>query len=249
MWPDSGCGCAGSSITDTIWWAASRGDLAEVERLVGQDPRLLDARDGDGRTPLMHASQVDHVGLVRWLLDKGAATSERHAVGRTALWYACCYGRLAVVKLLLERRPDPVIAASDGSTPLVTASQGGHLEVVRLLLGHPNHRATLHHGDSDGNTALWFACFVGRVVVARALLESGADPSQAGMDGITPIAIAKKIGDKYDDYAAGCQECVAALEVRSTFPLPKFSVVSWLRRGVLSRARWGAGGGAGLPPV
>jgi hypothetical protein len=37
-----------------IWLAAKEGDLAEVERLVRQDPGLLDAKDGDYRwTPLM----------------------------------------------------------------------------------------------------------------------------------------------------------------------------------------------------
>jgi hypothetical protein len=30
----------------TIWRATEAGDLAEVERLVGHDPGLLDAKDG-----------------------------------------------------------------------------------------------------------------------------------------------------------------------------------------------------------
>jgi hypothetical protein len=39
---------------DDIWRAAKAGDVGEVERLVGQDPGLLDARD-DGRTPALDA--------------------------------------------------------------------------------------------------------------------------------------------------------------------------------------------------
>jgi hypothetical protein len=47
---------AGSSAVGDTWRAASTGDLAEVERLVGQDPGLLDAGERTGQTPLMLAS-------------------------------------------------------------------------------------------------------------------------------------------------------------------------------------------------
>jgi hypothetical protein len=59
-----------------IWGAAKRGDLGEVERLVGQDPTLLHAlksRFPFSWTPLVCASGNGHVEVVRWLSDKGAA--------------------------------------------------------------------------------------------------------------------------------------------------------------------------------
>jgi hypothetical protein len=40
-----------------IWGAAKAGDLAEVQRLVGQDPRLLNAKDPMRATPLMRAAR------------------------------------------------------------------------------------------------------------------------------------------------------------------------------------------------
>jgi ankyrin repeat protein len=55
-----------------IWEAAKAGDLAEVERLVDQDPGLLNGKNRSGMTPLTCASQWGHVGVVRWLLRKGA---------------------------------------------------------------------------------------------------------------------------------------------------------------------------------
>jgi hypothetical protein len=86
-----------------IWMAAHWGDLAEVERLVGQDAGLLDARGGPFRqTLLMYASCMGHVGVVRWLLDQGAATDERDEYEEgTALIFACSAGRLPVVRLLV----------------------------------------------------------------------------------------------------------------------------------------------------
>jgi hypothetical protein len=59
-----------------IWDAARRGDLAEVKRVLGQHPGLLDAGVG-GMTLLMFASVGGHVDVVRWLVDKGAGLNER----------------------------------------------------------------------------------------------------------------------------------------------------------------------------
>jgi ankyrin repeat protein len=175
-----------------IWRAAIDGDLAEVERLVGHARRLLDARNRRGRTPLMLASREGHVGVVRWLLDKGAAMDERDRGGRTALCLACEYDHYPVVRLLLERGADPAIVSFEGCTPLMFASDQGHLEVVRVLLGHPNGRATINQCDLDGETALLRACHWGHGGIVRALLESGADPTIADDKGTTPMAIAKQ---------------------------------------------------------
>jgi ankyrin repeat protein len=86
---------------DGIWLAAREGDLGEIERLVGEDPDQLDAGDGYGWTPLMVAAAEGHVGVVRWLLDKGAAINERDRDGFTALWIAGCHGQSPVVRLLV----------------------------------------------------------------------------------------------------------------------------------------------------
>jgi ankyrin repeat protein len=217
-----------------IWRAAKEGDLAEVERLVGQDPGLLNAGDRDGLTPLMHAATGAHVGVVRWLLDKGAATNKRDKNAVTALGLASGFGRSPVVELLLERGANPTIAGEGGWTPLIAASSRGHLEVVRLLLGHLSAKATLNHGDCNGKTALWQACSMGHGAVARALLESGADPTIAHSDGTTPMAIAKQPPPIPHDpqsfiSAAGRLECVAALEVRPMlrFFLRQQTVAMW----------------------
>jgi ankyrin repeat protein len=69
----------------SIWGAINAGDAGEAERLVGEDPGLLDARISDGFTPLMLASMKGHVEVVRCLLDHGAAMNERDDDSQTAL--------------------------------------------------------------------------------------------------------------------------------------------------------------------
>jgi ankyrin repeat protein len=204
---------------EEIGRAAKRGDLAEVERLVGLHPGWLNDRDRVlGATPLMWACLEGHVGVVWWLLDHGAVTKGRDVHGCTALWLACSEGYACVVRLLLDRGADPTTADHMGATPLIAASYKGHLEVVRLLLGEPsvietvNHRADLAGG---GVTALWMACYWGRGEVARALLASGADPTIATTNrGITPMAIAKHTHLPRGVTAEGRRECVAVLMVR-----------------------------------
>jgi hypothetical protein len=196
-----------------IWRDAYLGDLAEVERLVGQDPGLLNARDRLGMTPLMLASESGQVEVVAWLLDKGAAINERHCQGCTALSFASSDGRLSAVRLLMERGADPTIATDKGSPPLLVASSQGHLEVVRVLLDHPSSEAIINHRNHNGETALWRACFWGRWGVGRALLESGADPAIASNDGTTPTTIAKQAPPYSSICPRGRRWCAALLEV------------------------------------
>jgi ankyrin repeat protein len=56
---------------DEMWAATVAGDVDEVERLVGQDPGLLNAKGEHGFTPLMLACAEGRVEVVRWLIDKG----------------------------------------------------------------------------------------------------------------------------------------------------------------------------------
>jgi uncharacterized protein len=219
-------GGAGLSAMERIWNVALDGDVDEMERLVGQDPGLLDARDRMGWTPLLYVSEDGNMGVVRWLLDKGAAINEREDTGSTALWQACSRGLAPVVRLLLERGADPAIANNRSSTPLMEASRRGHLEVVRSLLEHPSAETTINKHDG-GATALWHACCTGRGAVVRALLEGGADPTIASNDGTTPMAIAKQVPPDFLSIiisAEGRRECVAALEVRLDIPFPTTSI-------------------------
>jgi hypothetical protein len=193
-----------------IWRAAERGDLGEVERLVGQDPTLLHAISGfqfSSWTPLVCAFGSGHVEVVRWLLDKGAAITQTspNFWGQRTVFLASVDGRLPVVKWEMEGR---WLGRDWAWTPLMAASRGGHVEVVRVLLRHPDAQMIINHRDHEGQTALMVACIWGHGRVVRALLESGADPTIPNNRGSTPMAIAKiwSLG--------GRRDCVAELKVR-----------------------------------
>jgi uncharacterized protein len=180
--------CADSRAM-SIWSAAAAGNLADVQRLVGEDLRLLDRSETTfSLTPLLHAASKGHWEVVRWLVNRGAALNEQRFGGTTALGLASSRGCTPVVRLLLERGADPTLATDDGETPLIEASTKGYVEIVRCLLDHPNAAATVDHGNRwEGRAALSWACEKGHEGVARALLEKGADPIRADRCGFTPL--------------------------------------------------------------
>jgi uncharacterized protein len=193
-----------------VWDAAEAGDLSEVQRLVGGDPRLLNAKGRwSGSTPLMLASRAGRAEVMRWLVDRGAAVGERSNNGYTALSLASSRGHTPVVRLLLEGGADPTFVHAFGSSPLIEACKEGRLEALRCLLDHPSAAATINHRDSGGTTALYWACVFGYVGALRALLEKGADPAIVDRQGNSPMAVARR----YKQPA-----CVEALEVRSSLP-------------------------------
>jgi ankyrin repeat protein len=98
---------------DDIIEAAREGDLSEVQRLVGQDAGLLNARSEINRwTPLIVASVEGHVEVVRWLLDQNAAMHEGNVFGFTALFVASCNGHTAVVRLSWRGGPIQALPAT-----------------------------------------------------------------------------------------------------------------------------------------
>jgi hypothetical protein len=199
-----------------IWLAAAGGDLARVQRLVGQEPRLLNAENGFKETPLLRASSRGHVRVVRWLVDQGAALDHQDSWGWTALSMAASKGHTRVVRLLMGKGADPTIiigrVGGGGWTPLMQTSRMGHPDTVRCLLDHPSAAATINIRNAEGNTALLLACWEGYAGVVRVLLEKGANPTIADNMGRTAMATAKE---------SKRRACIKALKVRcpSMFPL------------------------------
>jgi uncharacterized protein len=203
-----------------IWRAAAGGDLAEVQRLVGQDPGLLQAKSPAGSTPLMRAAARGHLEVVRWLVNQGAALDEQDRNKCTALCFASSEGHSPVVRLLLARGADPKISDNKIRTPLLWASNFDRLETVRCLLDHPSAAATVNHGDKWGRTALRLASGAGNQDVVRALLARGADPHMIDKQGKTPMIMAQ---------VNFRPACVEALKVRLACSLsPSSPVVTGL---------------------
>lgn len=121
---------SGKAIHDAI----AAGDVAKVRTLVASTPTLVDAKAGNGATPLIAAVHFKKTEILKLLLEKGAAVNAGVGHSGTALWYASADGNLEAARLLLDKGAMVDAKDSDNSTPLLIAAENGQLEVVRLLL-------------------------------------------------------------------------------------------------------------------
>jgi ankyrin repeat protein len=116
--------------------AAAAGDAEKIKALLEKDPKLANATDGKGITPLYYAAGAGHEEACRALLDGGALVNGKVKDGRTALHAAAWRGRLGVVKLLVKRKADVNAKAEDGATPLLEAEMNVHTKVAKFLRKH-----------------------------------------------------------------------------------------------------------------
>ncbi len=98
----------------------------------------MDARDGDGGTPLLNAVISGQAEMAALLLDKGADREARDTgePGGTPLYHAASWGRTAVVELLVARGADVNARSKTGITPLGAAVANSFQDAARILREH-----------------------------------------------------------------------------------------------------------------
>ncbi|KAL8757115.1 MAG: hypothetical protein Q9184_004297 [Pyrenodesmia sp. 2 TL-2023] len=105
-------------------------------------------------TPLHRAaSPSGDIGLVMFLLWKGARIEARDEYQRTPLYHAVTSGKLDVVRYLLANGATTSAGPRD-SLPIHAATEGGYSDVLELLL---EHGADIAAQNDKGDTALHFA--------------------------------------------------------------------------------------------
>lgn len=176
--------------------AAHEGDLAEIERLLTKGAET-EARDGNGRTPLIVAAFASHDDAFTALVNGGADVTAQDAVGYDAVTIAAVANDPELMSLALSLGGDnDAIHTNWNGTALIAAAHLGHAEVVRRLIvaGAP-----LDHINNLGWTALIEAVVLGdggpdHQATVQALIEAGADASIADRDGKTPLQLAEERG-------------------------------------------------------
>ena len=144
-----------------------------------------DAADGEGRTPLMFASQLGNSKAVSGLLKASANPNvPLRQNGATSLLFASLDGHSSIVGMLLNANANPNLQTVDGITPLFAASCRGHSDIVRLLL-KANANPNLH--TDNGATPLHLASGCGHSDIISLLLTANANPNSQDKIGVTPL--------------------------------------------------------------
>jgi len=208
--------------------ASVDGNAAVIQALLaaGADPNAARA---DGATPLMTAAASGSVDAVRLLLDRGASVNAKESHGQTALMFAAGRNRADTIRLLVahgadaaittnvttlgrpqfdeDGNPIPARAANantggrggglggqargttatvmGGMTALLIAARNGYQDSVRALVEAGVNVNEVSAGDHS--SSLVIAICNGHYDLAAYLLDHGADPNLATIDGLGPL--------------------------------------------------------------
>ncbi|EAK87747.1 Ank repeat protein with possible signal peptide [Cryptosporidium parvum Iowa II] len=114
---------------------ACKNQHKEVVRLLIEKGKAhLDCTDSDGRTPLFYAiSQLD-IGLVNYLLEKGANPNFRDILGNTPLIHALMVNFKEAVSALLSFGAFPWIRNYAGFDPVTLAVLENRIDILPILI-------------------------------------------------------------------------------------------------------------------
>jgi ankyrin repeat protein len=163
---------AAAALPEDIFDSLRKGDIPAVKALVEKTPQLVDARDGDGMTPLHYAANGRDAGLINFLIDKGAKLELRNAKQKTPLHIAAMSDRREAAEALIKR--GAALEAKDdyGRTALILcARERGQAALGRLLIAAG---ADINVVDKFGDSALSLAAWRGKGQFVDLLLEKGA---------------------------------------------------------------------------
>lgn len=169
---------AASARSQEIFDALRKGDIPTVKALIEKTPQVLDARDGDGMTPLHYAAMGGNVDLIYDFIDKGAKLELRDARLKTPLHLAAINDRKDAVAALLkggaalETRDDYLRTAL-----ILCARERGQTATGRVLI---EAGADVNAVDKFGSSALDLAAWRGKSEFVDLLLEKGARVPKSG---------------------------------------------------------------------
>ncbi|XP_013387168.1 ankyrin repeat domain-containing protein 61-like [Lingula anatina] len=149
----------------------------------------IEARDAEGRTPLITAAKLPCLKVAELLMSLGADPSAQDNHGHAPLHYLVYRGRDHLIRLALELGADPNATNDDQLTPLHVAAEIGNSQAVRVLLlygANPDIR------DKKGRTAIF--CILDDVVNAT-------DGARLGISLLLKETLYMKVVDKNGNLA------------------------------------------------
>lgn len=166
-----------------LHYACLRGRLGMAEKLIQAGPGMINLRDHDNFTPLIHSIVRNKIECVQLLLSQNAAINPVGANDHIPLNLACQHGLPDIVKLLLRMNAQ-LLPDAEGLYPQHLVARSNKDPQLLLLL--KQHGADLNQRDKLYSwTPLFHAASEGQVHCLQTLLENGADPAAIDEKGLT----------------------------------------------------------------
>ncbi|MGJ5641390.1 ankyrin repeat domain-containing protein [Formosa sp. S-31] len=146
-------------------------------------------------TELCNAVKENNLTEASRLLENGANVNERNALGYTPLMLSAGLGNYQMTELLLTASADiNLLDTRMGATPLHFAAESGVVPVADVLIKHGAFLNLV--SATNGNTPLYVAVWHRNPSMVQYLLEQGADWQMKARGVITPLDLARKVGDE-----------------------------------------------------
>lgn len=181
--------------------AADQGDSTVVADLIARGADL-EARDERLRTPLMAATQGNHIEVARLLIAAGADVNAKDDIQDSPYLLAGASGFNEILVMTLENGADLTSTNRFGGTALIPACEHGYVETVRILI---DAGVDVDHVNNLGWTCLLEAIILSdggpnQVQVVQMIVDADGDVNLADFDGVTPLQHAYQRG--YSQIAA-----------------------------------------------
>jgi ankyrin repeat protein/N-acetylneuraminic acid mutarotase len=150
--------------------STERDEVMRIQTMIKDSPDLINAKNGQGETPLYDAAKKGKLVVAKFLLANGAVV-DASSVSETPLHAAAREGHKAMAELLLDYKAPQKQAYPGQTTPLHLAAGSGYRSVTELLLD----RGADVNAKADGATPLMWAVRDGFRAVAELLIARGAD--------------------------------------------------------------------------
>jgi hypothetical protein len=148
--------------------------------------------DNDEKTAKM-AIEAGDIELLKSYLEKHPDLNCEFSNGKTGLYYAIVYDQVKISEFLLRRGADPDFIVDDHST-LRWAIKYDRGRIVRLLI---EFGAEVNKPDQKQNTPLIYAAELNNLNMCKILIDRGADPLHANLNGKRAIDYAFLYSESY----------------------------------------------------
>jgi quinoprotein dehydrogenase-associated probable ABC transporter substrate-binding protein len=177
-------------------------DIDRVRYLIAHGAHV-DARDGEGYTPLINATRFGFVEVATFIAEHKADVNLGDRNDWTPLLYAAWQDSPELVGMLVRHGAKIDAVDNNGLTPLAVASQNNKTKAAEALIAAgADVNAPVAKG---GYTPLMLAAVSGSSDLATALISHGAKVNAVNPGGVTALMIA----------AANNHQSVAALLLKS----------------------------------
>lgn len=171
-----------------FYTAVSQGNIPEAKALLAENPKLINATDGESKQTVLHG--IKDIKMAEFLLSKGANLKARDQYGSEPLVFAIRGRRKDMVEFLVSKGADVKAVDDQGLTPIYWARTTEIMEFIISKGGDPKTRT------KNGVTPFHFMVESAPLNVLELLLKKGADINAKDNEGRTPLDYTNLLNSK-----------------------------------------------------